>query len=209
MAKNYYDITLAMAGICQASRLVQQLAHEGQCSQSSTEVLLNSITNLNPSSTLDVYGNDESNLKLGLETLLAMFTGNNSGLSAETMRYTLSLMVLERHLQKNQEAFDNLGKRIDQFERQKNYFEPMSEGLLNGLAGIYVDVVSPIGPRIQVTGSPDILKNSLVQAKVRAILLAGIRSTVLWQQVGGSRLQLMFSRSRLTNQAKDILAHLE
>ena len=209
MAKNYYDITLAMAGICQASRLVQQLAHEGQCSQSSTEVLLNSITNLNPSSTLDVYGNDESNLKLGLETLLAMFTGNNSGLSAETMRYTLSLMVLERHLQKNQEAFDNLGKRIDQFERQKNYFEPMSEGLLNGLAGIYVDVVSPIGPRIQVTGSPDILKNSLVQAKVRAILLAGIRSTVLWQQVGGSRLQLMFSRSRLVNQAKDILAHLE
>ncbi len=209
MAKNYYDITLAMAGICQASRLVQQLAHEGQCSQSSTEVLLNSITNLNPSSTLDVFGNDESNLKLGLETMLAMFTGNNSGLSAETMRYTLSLMVLERHLQKNQEAFDNLGKRIDQFERQKNYFEPMSEGLLNALAGIYVDVVSPVGPRIQVTGSPDILKNSLVQAKVRAILLAGIRSTVLWQQVGGSRLQLMFSRSRLTNQAKDILAHLE
>nr|WP_314263785.1 high frequency lysogenization protein HflD [uncultured Moellerella sp.] len=209
MAKNYYDITLAMAGICQASRLVQQLAHEGQCSQSSTEVLLNSITNLNPSSTLDVFGNDESNLKLGLETMLAMFTGNNSGLSAETMRYTLSLMVLERHLQKNQEAFDNLGKRIDQYERQKNYFEPMSEGLLNALAGIYVDVVSPVGPRIQVTGSPDILKNSLVQAKVRAILLAGIRSTVLWQQVGGSRLQLMFSRSRLTNQAKDILAHLE
>lgn len=28
MAKNYYDITLATAGICQ-SALVQQLAHQG------------------------------------------------------------------------------------------------------------------------------------------------------------------------------------
>ncbi|EOK6379544.1 lysogenization regulator HflD, partial [Escherichia coli] len=27
MAKNYYDITLALAGICQSARLVQQLAH--------------------------------------------------------------------------------------------------------------------------------------------------------------------------------------
>ncbi|SUC47473.1 High frequency lysogenization protein HflD [Providencia stuartii] len=48
-----------------------------------------------------------------------------------------------------------------------------------------MDVISPLGPRIQVTGSPDILKNSLVQAKVRTLLLSGIRSAVLWQQVGG------------------------
>lgn len=46
------------------------------------------------------------------------------------------------------------------------------------------------------------------QAKVRATLLAGIRAAVLWHQVGGGRLQLMFSRNRLTTQAKQILAHL-
>jgi CII-binding regulator of phage lambda lysogenization HflD len=43
--------------------------------------------------------------------------------------------------------------------------------------------------------------------KVRASLLAGIRAAVLWHQVGGGRLQLMFSRNRLTTQAKQILAH--
>ncbi|HAL7526237.1 TPA: DUF489 family protein, partial [Escherichia coli] len=43
---------------------------------------------------------------------------------------------------------------------------------------------------------------------VRATLLAGIRAAVLWHQVGGGRLQLMFSRNRLTTQAKQILAHL-
>jgi high frequency lysogenization protein len=30
---------------------------------------------------------------------------------------------------------------------------------------------------------------------------------VLWHQVGGGRLQLMFSRNRLSTQAKHILAH--
>ena len=31
VAKNYYDITLALAGICQSARPVQQLAHRGIC----------------------------------------------------------------------------------------------------------------------------------------------------------------------------------
>ncbi|MBP6123246.1 MULTISPECIES: high frequency lysogenization protein HflD [Providencia] len=208
MAKNYYDITLALAGICQASGIVQKLAHEGICSEQDLATMVNSVTNMNPSSTLDVFGNDPANLKTGLSAMLGMLTGGNSGLSAEMTRYMLSIMALERRLNKDQNAMDQLGQRIAQFERQASYFEPMSDGVFNALAGIYVDVVSPAGPRIQVTGSPDILKNTLVQAKVRATLLAGIRCAVLWQQVGGSRIQLMFSRSRLSNQAKDILSHL-
>ncbi len=76
------------------------------------------------------------------------------------------------------------------------------------MAGIYVDVISPLGPRIQVTGSPQVLQNTQVQNKVRAALLAGIRSAVLWQQCGGGRLQLMFSRQRLLNEANAILSRL-
>ncbi|MTC76350.1 high frequency lysogenization protein HflD [Providencia sp. wls1919] len=208
MAKNYYDITLALAGICQASLMVQKLAHEGTFNEQDGKTMVDSLTNMNPSTTLDVFGNDEANLKTGLTALLGMLTGGNSGLSAEMTRYMLSIMALERRLSKDDNAMNQLGQRIEQFERQASYFEPMSEGVFNALAGIYVDVVSPAGPRIQVTGSPDILKNTVVQAKVRATLLAGIRCAVLWQQVGGSRLQLMFSRSRLSNQAKQILSHL-
>jgi CII-binding regulator of phage lambda lysogenization HflD len=33
------------------------------------------------------------------------------------------------------------------------------------MAGIYVDVISPLGPRIQVTGSPAVLQSPQVQAK--------------------------------------------
>ncbi|MGV7962066.1 high frequency lysogenization protein HflD [Photorhabdus tasmaniensis] len=207
MAKNYYNITLALAGICQSSRLVQQLAHENQCDTDAVATMVNSILNTNPASVLDVFGKHERNLQIGLDAMLGMFNGSNSSLSADITRYMLSLMVLERRLNDNRDASNALGNRINQLERQQTYFEPMSEGMFNALAGIYVDIVSPLGPRIQVTGSPDVLRNPLVQAKVRAILLAGVRCAVLWQQVGGSRWQLMFSRQRLLQQAKDILAH--
>ncbi|MEP9303762.1 DUF489 family protein, partial [Klebsiella pneumoniae] len=64
------------------------------------------------------------------------------------------------------------------------------------------------GPGIPGNGSPGWPQSPQVQAKVRSALLAGIRAAVLWHQVGGGRLQLMFSRNRLVNQAKQILAHL-
>ncbi|CAQ83828.1 MULTISPECIES: high frequency lysogenization protein HflD [Photorhabdus] len=207
MAKNYYNITLALAGICQSSRLVQQLAHENQCDTDAVTTMVNSILNTNPTSVLDVFGNHERNLRIGLDAILGIFSGGNNNISANLTRYMLSLMALERRLNKHQEASNALGNRINLLERQQAYFEPMSEGMFNALAGIYVDVVSPLGPRIQVTGSSDVLRNPLVQAKIRAILLAGVRCAVLWQQVGGGRLQLMFSRQRLIQQAKDILAH--
>ncbi|MCW7549036.1 high frequency lysogenization protein HflD [Photorhabdus sp. APURE] len=207
MAKNYYNITLALAGICQSGRLVQQLAHENQCDTDAVATMVNSILNTNPASVLDVFGNHERNLRMGLNAMLGMFNSSNNGISADLTRYILSLIALERRLNKNQAAFDALSNRISLLERQQAHFEPMSEGMFNALAGIYVDVISPLGPRIQVTGSPDVLRNSLVQAKVRSILLAGIRCAVLWQQVGGGRLQLMFSRQRLIQQAKDILSH--
>ncbi len=205
MAKNYYDITLALAGICQSARLVQQLAHQGQCDEQPFSVSLNSLLDSNPPSTLAIFGNAESNLKLGLEAMMGVLNANREGLGAELTRYTLGLMVLERKLNANQDALSELSKRIGQLDRQLSHYDLLSDTLISALAAIYVDVISPLGPRIQVTGTPALLQNTQIQAKVRATLLAGIRSTVLWQQVGGGRLQLMFGRNRLFKQAKQIL----
>ncbi|CNG33998.1 high frequency lysogenization protein HflD [Yersinia enterocolitica] len=208
MAKNYYDITLALAGICQSARLVQQLAHEGQCDNDALNTVLSGLLQTNPPSTLAVYGGNEQSLKMGLETLQSVLNASRQGPAAELTRYTLSLMVLERKLNANKSAMNTLGDRISQLDRQLAHFDLESETMMSSLAAIYTDVISPLGPRIQVIGSPAILQSTLVQAKIRAALLAGIRSAVLWQQVGGSRLQLMFSRNRLFKQAQSILAHI-
>ncbi|QPR27433.1 high frequency lysogenization protein HflD [Edwardsiella hoshinae] len=207
MAKNYYDITLALAGICQSARLVQQLAHEGQCDSSALRTSLHSILQTDPPTTLAVFGDHERVLKPGLETLLNVLNANRQGPGAELTRYCLSLMLLERKLYSNRQALATLSGRIAELDRQLAHFDLESDTIISALAAIYVDVISPLGPRIQVTGSPSILQNSLIQARVRAALLAGIRAGILWQQVGGSRLQLMFSRNRLFQMAQNLLTH--
>lgn len=209
MAKNYYDITLAMAGVCQAAQLVQQLAHQGHCDSQALKISLSSLLDLNPPSTLAVYGNDEANLRLGLETLMSVLhSGSRQGMGAELTRYTLSLMMLERKLSNSKTALNELGQRIGQLDRQLAHYELESPTLIGAMASIYVDIISALGPRIQVTGSPAVLQNPQIQSKVRAALLAGMRSAVLWHQVGGGRLQLMFSRARLIGEAKTMLDRL-
>jgi len=77
-------------------------------------------------------------------------------------------MVLERKLSSAKGALDTLGNRINGLQRQLEHFDLQSETLMSAMAAIYVDVISPLGPRIQVTGSPAVLQSPQVQAKVRA-----------------------------------------
>lgn len=138
MAKNYYDITLALSGICQSARLVQQLAHQGHCDADALHVSLNSVIDMNPSSTLGVFGGSEANLRLGLETLLGVLNASSrQGLNAELTRYTLSLMVLERKLSSAKGALNTLGDRINGLQRQLDHFDLQSDTLMSAMAGIW------------------------------------------------------------------------
>ncbi|MFN6886578.1 DUF489 family protein, partial [Proteus mirabilis] len=74
-------------------------------------------------------------------------------LTFELMTYQQGLINLERIINKNNDYSSHLSQKISQLERQKNYFEPLSDGLFNALAGVYSDAVSPVGPKIQVNGS--------------------------------------------------------
>ncbi len=60
-------------------------------------------------------------------------------------------------------------------------------------------------PRVIVAGQPFHLKDQAITEKIRAILLAGIRSAVLWKQVGGNQLQLLFKRKIYIEEAKYLL----
>ncbi|MFY2508992.1 high frequency lysogenization protein HflD [Vibrio pectenicida] len=205
MTNALYDRTIAFAGICQAVALVQQVAQNGHCDSDAFEASLKAILNTNPVNTLGVYG-EESNLKIGLEYLVKGIDSTPSG--SEITRYIISLMALERKLRARKDAMFQLGDRIQMIERQLSHFELLDVQMLSNLASIYLDVISPIGPRIQVTGTPSVLQQTSNQDKVRALLLSGIRSTVLWHQVGGKRRQLIFGRKKMVEQAQILLARL-
>ncbi|CAK1741865.1 high frequency lysogenization protein [Vibrio crassostreae] len=117
-------------------------------------------------------------------------------------------MALERKLSSRNDSMSQLGDRIQTTERQTEHFDLFDEQMISNLASIYLDVVSPIGPRIQVSGTPAVLQQTSSQHKVRALLLSGIRSAVLWRQVGGKRRHLIFGRKKMIEQAQILLARM-
>ncbi|MGL9769535.1 MAG: high frequency lysogenization protein HflD [Sodalis sp. (in: enterobacteria)] len=208
MVKNYLDITLALAGVCQSAQLVQQLAYQSQCDEESLRISFHSLLDLNPPAVHAVYGDNPAHLRMGLETVQSVLNAlSREGLGAELTRYTLGMIVLERKLNGNRGAQTELSRCIDELDHQLSHFDLLSNTFISAMARIYTDIISPLGPRIQVTGAPAALQNTQIQDKVRAVLLAGIRSAVLWRQVGGSRLQLIFARNRLCKEAKEILSY--
>ncbi|MEZ9775182.1 high frequency lysogenization protein HflD [Vibrio sp. 10N.261.54.A5] len=205
MANTLYDRTIAFAGICQAVALVQQVAKDGHCDKDAFEASLNAILNTNPANTVGVFGR-EANLKLGLECLVKGIDSTPAG--SDITRYIISLMALERKLSARNDSMSQLGDRIQTAERQTEHFDLFDEQMISNLASIYLDVVSPIGPRIQVSGTPAVLQQTSSQHKVRALLLSGIRSAVLWRQVGGKRRHLIFGRKKMIEQAQILLARM-
>ncbi|MGL5037204.1 MAG: DUF489 family protein, partial [Aeromonas sp.] len=95
-----------------------------------------------------------------------------------------------------------LSERIGQIDRQQQHFDLQDAQIMANMASIYSDLISPIGPRIQISGTPLFLQQPLVQHKIRALLLAGIRACVLWRQLGGSRTHIIFARKKMVELAK-------
>ena len=64
-----------------------------------------------------------------------------------------------------------------------------------------------MGPRIIVQGDQGYLSNPDNAARIRALLLAGIRAAVLWRQAGGTRWNLILGRNKLVAAARRLGPH--
>jgi len=133
-------------------------------------------------------------------------TDNNSkDKDTELTRYVASILGLERKLSSNPNAMNELAQRISHVQRQSAHVGFENQQIINALASIYSDVVSPLAPKIKIAGTPAVLGIEGNQSKVRALLLAGIRSSVLWRQLGGKRRYILFARNKLLNASKQIM----
>lgn len=131
----------------------------------------------------------------------------------ESVRYILSLIQLERALAKRPDMLTRIRHGISHTEIQMKFFEekenstndPLHPRLVEKLAELYTQTISTLTPRIMVNGEHGNLTHPTIAAGVRAALLAGIRSAVLWRQLGGRRWQLLFMRRHIGAQAAAIL----
>ncbi|XOZ34075.1 high frequency lysogenization protein HflD [Halomonadaceae bacterium KBTZ08] len=207
MSASLRDQTLALAGIFQASSLVHQTATKGQCLQDPLETTIQSLFQTDPGNTLDVYG-DLYGLREGLKTLSRCMGEQPAGQDAQILRYSLSLVQLEARLNKQKDMMDTIGERIEQAQRSVEHFGATHPNVLRNLASIYQDTLSTFRVKINVNGNRQYLEIEENAARIRACLLAGIRSAVLWRQLGGRRWQLIVRRKRYVAIADGILHDL-
>ena len=203
MNEQLVNRTMAFAGILQAIAQVQHLARHGELDKAELAASLNTILVTNPDNTADVY-QDQALLQKGYKLILNQL-GDGSQKDVEITRYLVGVLALERKLVRSSSGLAMLAERINQVHRQLHHFEITDEQVIANLASIYSDIISNIGPKIQITGNPACLQRPIVQQKIRALLLAAIRSAVLWRQLGGKRRHLVFARKAIVDTAKKSL----
>lgn len=189
---------LALAGVAQSAYMVKQLALHGMVGQDKLNTLVRSLFITNPKTTEEIYGS-VSRLNLGMQVLQEIVRNSDGNLKTpDVMRYFLGLLHLERKFSANSAMQQTVSDRLGQIQH-KALDDPdlASPQVLQELARLYQDTLSKLPFRIQVSGDATFLKNEDIADKIRAVLLAGIRSAVLWQQLDGRRWQLLVSRKRI------------
>lgn len=202
---NLKDKTLALAAVFQSATLVKDIATKGSVDQHDMQTLISAIFELNPSSAEAVFGHSK-NLRTGLEALSEQMGASSTDRDIDITRYVIAMLHLQGKLLSNNEMLDYLSKGIERGKQQAEHFSLLHENVIANLAGLYSDTVSQLQPKIMVAGESQYLSNNDNANKIRALLLGGIRAAVLWNQLGGSRWQILFKRKRFVEQAKQILA---
>ncbi|WP_031435870.1 high frequency lysogenization protein HflD [Methylobacter tundripaludum] len=195
--------TIALAGIAQAAALVQQLATTGSADSSALEASIASLFVNDEHGVENVYGG-LSGLKLGLEQLNDQMTGLKIA-NPEQARYAASLVFLENQLSRQPAMLKTIFTGIERAQTQSEHFGQLHENVLANLGDIYHTTISTLQPRIMVNGEQEYLSKPDVVNKIRACLLAGIRSAILWKQCGGTRWKFLFYRKKIQAELQKLL----
>lgn len=210
MAHSSHDSVLALAGIFQSARLAQQLAREGRAEPEAFQALIRSTLDIDAPDVQAVYGG-ATGVRLGLNLLHTKLSGQSEPTDVEMARYVVALIHLATVLSKRPPMQEAIRSGLAAAQEKMKFFaadaqaDEVHPALVEKIAELYSQTISTLVPRIIVSGEHGHLSNPAIAAKVRAVLFAGIRSAVLWRQLGGRRWQLLFSRARIAKTAADLL----
>lgn len=196
--------TMALAGVFQATELVRQAASHGTWSGYAASASLRSLFTLESESALDIYGGRE-HVRLGAETMLCVLQGESR--YTDSLRYAVGLLQLERKFRREGKQQERVGTRLEEISREGTDLDPHDREDLQAhqISELYTETISTLTPRIVVNGKPQYLKNERTVDWVRTLLMAGLRSAVLWKQLGGGRFELMFGRKKIIAEAESLL----
>ena len=202
MSGTQSDRVLALAGMIQALGQVRRIAETGQSEAAVVQTALDSIFRIDAATTEAVYGR-ASDLAPGLRLLRDYC--NNQASDDGLPRLALAVLQLERRFVKEPDTVAAVSNGIAEIAPQAESSGSTHPEVLSALGGLYADTISHLRPRVMVQGNPHYLGQPGVVAEIRAILLAAVRSAVLWRQSGGSFWDFLFSKRSMADAASEWL----
>lgn len=192
------DRLYPLCALAMTAQQVDRLANTGLVPHGEFEILIQSTLNLSADTPLEVYGGSINDLKPGAEVLREILGRGGNRKYPELIRYFVSLMQVEIQLSKNFEIMDRLRGHLEVALQKSEQLGPTHETVIENLNTAYQETVSTLKFRIMVTGNHGRhLQQGNNPAKVRSLLLSGVRASMLYRQLGGGRLSLLFQRSRI------------
>ena len=199
--------TLALAGVAQAARMVDLAAKTGTWPSAFVEASVHSLFSFEPDAVDTVFGTRQG-IQLGLEQLSACLRVSQDPAAADTLRYMLAILQLEKRFNKRDDLQAIVHSRLKHAAYKAENFTQNINSLSANISAIYQDTLSTLPFRIKVTGSAQHLNNPQVADVVRTLLLCGVRAAFLWRQLGGTRLKLMLSRGAVRDTAARLAREL-
>ncbi len=191
MSNSIDDRVLALAGLMQALAQVRRIADTGQSETRQVQAALDSVFRIDAGSAEAVYG-DAGNLRGGLRLLRDYLSKGNK--DEALGRLALAVLQLERRFVRSGGITSKVQAGLRQLAGEAQVQGSTHPDVIAELAKLYADTISNLRPRVMVQGNPHYLGQAGVVSEIRALLLAALRSAVLWRQMGGSLWDFVFQR---------------
>ncbi len=213
MENSIRNRTIALSALFQCVNGVIQLASKGTCDEGLFESCVNSLLNDDAENAEALFGGLVQ-LEPGLRAIQYQL-GNAKAedlderkKQLDATRYSINLLALEKKLSRNPQVLKKLMDGITEAQKQLDFFPATHTNMIARLAELYSNTISTLGPRIMIQGDQNYLTNTTTAAKMRTLLLAGIRAALLWKQAGGSRWKLLMERGKMQGEAEILLARI-
>ena len=198
---------IALAGVVQAARMVDQVAKTGSYPAAFFEASLRSLFAFDAPTVDAVYGNIQG-VKLGLRSVVDMLTDATNEDHVAMGAYVRGLLKLEDQFGKRPDLQEVVASRLGHVNFKAQHFSDDAVELAASISAIYQDTISHLPYRIKVKGNVQHLQQTKNADLVRTLLLAGLRSAHLWRQLGGRPRHFLFKGGKLAATASDLSRQL-
>ncbi|HQS01778.1 MAG: lysogenization regulator HflD [Halothiobacillus sp. 24-54-40] len=198
------DQSIAIAGLLQCARLIHQLAYTGKVEHERIlATQIRSLFNFDPKDTADTFGGVHE-LNLGFETFLKLLSGGDRQPSdTEMIRYSVNLINVTKAFLNEPDMVKKVFTRLEALKPALTD-HGVDDGLMTDINQLYRETISNLPVRVVINGEKRYLEEPRISNQIRSLLLAAIRATVLWRQVGGNRWSLVLKRGKYLAAARQL-----